>query len=114
VDGTIYYNPEQLGLKVFAEISNLALDYEFSMFIVWQDAEGNLFYGEDSGCSCPEPFQDVTGVEDLNTIIGADGLQAFFDALTSWGKNNSTDTYGDMCTVETTYVRRKVREYMTR
>lgn len=114
MDGTIYCNPEQLGLKVFAETSNPALDYEFSVFVVWQGAGGNLFYGEDSGCSCPAPFEDVTRIEDLNTIIGADGLKAFFDALTSWGKVNSTDTYGDTCIVNTTYVRRKVREYMTR
>ena len=114
MDGTIYDNPEQLELKVFAEISNLALDYEFSMFVVWQDKRGNLFYAEDSGCSCPSPFENITGVEELNTVIGADGLKAFFDALTGWGKANSEDTYGDPCIVDTTKVRRKVREYMTR
>ena len=114
MDGTIYCDPKQFGLKVFAETSNPALDYEFSMFVVWQDGEGNLFYAADSGCSCPEPFEDITSIEQLNTIIGADGLKAFFDALTSWGNDNREDTYGDSCTVDTTEMRRKVREYMTK
>ncbi len=112
--GNIYDSPENYGLKVFAEVSNPALDYEFSILVVWQDKDGNLFYAEDSGCSCPSPFEDVFEIEALNTIIGADGLKAFFDALTSWGTANAEDTYGDPCAVDTTSVRRKVREYMTR
>ena len=112
--GNIYCNPEQFGLKVFAEIDNPALSYEFSMFVVWQGKDGNLFYGEDNGCSCPSPFETIVGVEELNTIIGADGLKAFFDALTSWGKDNTEDTYGGPCQVDTTSVRRKVREHMTK
>ena len=114
MEGHIYCNPESFGLKVFAEVDNPALDYQFSMFVVWQDAEGNLFYAEDDGCSCPDPFEDITGIEELNTIIGADGLQAFFDALTSWDDRNRTDIYDEPCTVDTTKVRRKVWEYMTR
>ena len=110
----IYYNPEDFGLKVFAETSNTALDHEFSRFVVWVDKAGTLFYAEDSGCSCPEPFEDIAGIEELGTIIGADGLKAFFDALTNWGKYNTEDTYGDPCKVDTTNVRRKVREYMTK
>ncbi len=110
----IYCHPESYGLKVFAETSNPALDYKFSMFVVWQDKSGNLFYAEDSGCSCPAPFEDISEIEQLNTIIGVDGLKAFFDALTAWGKENNTDTYGDSCTVDTTQVRRKVREHMMR
>ncbi len=114
MDGTIYGNPEQWGLKVFAEVSNPALDYEFSMFVVWQDKDSNLLYAEDSGCSCPEPFEGIASLGELGTIIGADGLKAFFDALTSWGDHNNTDTYSGPCVVDTTEVRRKVREYMTR
>ncbi len=113
-DGHIYCNPESFGLRIFAETRNEAMDYAFSMFVVWQDAAGQLFWAEDAGCSCPDPFEDITEIEQLNTIIGADGLEAFFNALTAWGDHNRTDTYGDPCTVDTTKVRRKVREYMTR
>ena len=110
----IYYHPESHGLKLFVQTSNEALDYAFSMFVVWIDRAGALFYAEDAGCSCPAPFEDIYEVEQLNTIIGANGLQAFFDALTTWGELNRTDSYGDPATVDTTKVRRKVREYMTR
>ena len=110
----IYYHPESYGLKIFAQTSNPALDYAFSMFVIWVNEAGDLFYGEDDGCSCPAPFEDIYEIEALDTIIGADGLKAFFDALTGWGKRNSTDTYGDSCIVDTTKMRRKVREYMTR
>ena len=110
----IYYHPESYGLKIFVQTSNPALDYAFSMFVVWVNKAGDLFYAEDDGCSCSAPFEDTYEIEQLNTIIGADGLKAFFDALTSWGKRNSTDTYDDPCTVGTTKVHRKVREYMTK
>ncbi len=112
--GNIYYSPEDYGLKVFVGVSNPALYYGFSMLVVWQDKDGTLFYAEDSGCSCPEPFESIVGIGELGTIVGADGLKAFFDALTSWGTANTEDTYGDPCTVDITSVRRKVREYMTR
>ena len=101
----IYYDPEDYGLKVFTSVEDEA-DYEFDMFVVWVDEAGALFYAEDSGCSCPEPFQGIAGIGELGTIIGADGLKAFFDALTAWGKCNEG--------VNTTYLRRKVREHMTR
>lgn len=114
MDGTIYGNPGQWGLKIFVATSNPALDYQFSMFVVWQDAAGQLFWAEDDGCSCPDPFEDITEIEQLNTIVGADGLEAFFNALDSWANHNRTDTYDEPCTVDTTKVRRKVREYMTR
>lgn len=33
--------------------------YEFDMAVLWKhDATGRLFYGFDSGCSCPAPFED--------------------------------------------------------
>ena len=101
----IYYSPEDYGLKVFASAEQEP-DYDFSMFVVWVDEAEALFYGEDAGCSCPAPFEDVGSVEELQTIVGADGLKAFFDALTTWGSWNES--------VNTTYVRRKVREYMTK
>lgn len=111
----IYYHPEDYELKIFAQVDNPYLDYAFSMFVVWQDAKGNLFYAEDLGCSCPAPFEDLYEIAQLQTIIGADGLKAFFDALTSWTRSNGSDSYGDAIpSLKTDYVRRKVRGYMTR
>ena len=34
-------------------------DYEFHILSVWRDERtGHLYYAEDSGCSCPTPFED--------------------------------------------------------
>ena len=54
----IYYNPEDYGLQqIFFEDHGEA--YEFNMFVVWLHKEsGRIFYGQDSGCSCPTPFED--------------------------------------------------------
>ncbi len=52
-----YYNPEAVGLEIVTE-SDCAGSYEFDMFVVWRHKEsGLLFYGTDSGCSCPTPFE---------------------------------------------------------
>lgn len=35
--------------------------YSFDDIIVWKDKEtGKLYYAEDSGCSCPSPFESET------------------------------------------------------
>lgn len=43
-------------------------DYNFDLTRVYRHTEtGELFYAEDSGCSCPSPFEDTTE-EDLHRI----------------------------------------------
>ncbi len=101
----IYDSPSKFRLKIFAEVER-ELSYEFSIFVVFQNEAGELFYAEDEGCSCPAPFENLT-MDTLQPIIGADGLKAFFDALNTW-RNENYDN------INTDYVRRKVREYMTR
>lgn len=101
----IYGSPSKFRLKIFAEVGR-GLSYEFDIFVVFQNEAGELFYAEDAGCSCPEPFDNLT-MDTLQPIIGADGLKAFFDALNTW-RDESYDN------INTDYVRRKVREHMTR
>ena len=102
--GNIYYSPEDFGLKVFA-MAEKEPDYDFSMFVVWVDGEGMLFYAEDSGCSCPSPFEDIRHITQL-LRIGDDrfGLESFYQTLSAWKKWNEG--------VSTDYLRRKVREHM--
>ena len=54
----IYYNPEKFGLSVFGE-ADTKESYEFDRIVVWEDRVGNLWYAEDSGCSCPIPFEYI-------------------------------------------------------
>jgi hypothetical protein len=57
--------------------------YDFDLTRLWE-YEGKLYVADDSGCSCPCPFENTT-VEDLTEITK---LQDFYDYL---GKS---DHYG--------------------
>ena len=62
----IYYEPEAFGLQLFAEVDDADANYSFSKVVVWQDPfTFDYFWAHDSGCSCPSPFEDVHGREDL-------------------------------------------------
>ncbi len=68
----IYYNPEESGLKTVGEIDWSDGCYQFDLTVVWQRvSDGALLYGEDMGCSCPSPFEDMS-VEDLTVTSLAD------------------------------------------
>ncbi len=66
-DKNIYYHPEKFDLEIVDMIEDEP-DYDFDMFVVWKDKEGNLYYAEDSGCSCPSPFENINSVEQLDRI----------------------------------------------
>ena len=56
----IYYNPEAFGLEIVGDIEWSDGRYQFDLTVVFRDVlSGDLFYAEDSGCSCPSPFEDV-------------------------------------------------------
>ncbi len=61
----IHYDPEKFGLTVIGGVEWSDGAYEFDLTMVWRrDMDGRLFYGEDSGCSCPIPFEGQ-GIGDL-------------------------------------------------
>lgn len=60
----IYYSPENYDLKVIDELELDEPCWSFDTFVVWRHSDGRLFYGHDSGCSCPSPFEDMT-LDDL-------------------------------------------------
>jgi len=63
-DPDVYYQPEHFGLEiVFSE--DHGGSYEFDMVVVWSDKDGNYYVGEDSGCSCPSPFEMYTSTDSL-------------------------------------------------
>jgi hypothetical protein len=64
-EADVYMEPEKFGLKTVTQV-NPYLSYEFDMLVFWQDiATGELYYGEDRGCSCPSPFETFTSRDDL-------------------------------------------------
>lgn len=54
----VYYNPEKYGLTIVGEVSWMEPCYGFDFTLVLVDEEGILWWGRDSGCSCPAPFED--------------------------------------------------------
>lgn len=63
----VYYNPEDFGLVIVGSTELSEPCYSFDTLVVWQHIETGEFYAaHDSGCSCPSPFEDFSGVEDLD------------------------------------------------
>jgi hypothetical protein len=73
----IYYDPDKFGLTPVGEIDWSSGSYEFDYTVVWKrDLDGRFVYAEDSGCSCPVPFES-TGVDDLTVLPKRGGLKEF-------------------------------------
>lgn len=65
----IYYNPEDHGLEIIAELENSDGCYEFDTHLVFRHTKsGKLYYAHDSGCSCPTPFEDFHSIDDMEEV----------------------------------------------
>jgi hypothetical protein len=62
----IYYNPEDFGLETIGEFDWYEESYEFDITAVWKSKRGEYWIGNDSGCSCPSPFEDFRDINDLD------------------------------------------------
>lgn len=72
-----YYSPEAFGLETVGQIQWGEPCYDFDLTVVWKrKSDGALVYGEDSGCSCPSPFESQ-GVDDLTVLRRNGGLSDF-------------------------------------
>ena len=78
----IYYSPEFFGLQV-VDSWDVAGAYEFDMFVIWKDDKGRFYWGTDSGCSCPSPFENV-GTDDLASGSYQDAMNDY----NVWQNNN--------------------------
>lgn len=66
-EDNLYSHPEALGLEVIDDIDFSSGEYEFDMTVVWKLPDGTFAYADDSGCSCPAPFEDI-GLADLTHL----------------------------------------------
>lgn len=72
--GNIYYDPENYGLTVLTTVELAEPDYSFDMLAVWKGPEG-FYLATDSGCSCPSPFENYGGIDDLTgPLTAADAI----------------------------------------
>jgi hypothetical protein len=79
-----YSNPADLGLEIVGEASDSEASYSFDIFIVFRDHAGVLYYAEDSGCSCPSPFEDYVRLSDLTRATIAE----IHAALDEWARED--------------------------
>jgi hypothetical protein len=71
----IYYSPEKFGLEVVGSFDWAEPDYSFDMLVVWRESRGKYWVGQDAGCSCPSPFEDVHDVNSLDGPYSKEGLR---------------------------------------
>lgn len=93
--GNIYYDPSDHGLEVVGEIERSDGCYQFDMLVVWKQARRKYWIGQDAGCSCPSPFEDVSDVNELDGPYDKAGLRKRLD----WIRENESD-YSVLSTAE--------------
>jgi hypothetical protein len=87
----IYYNPEKFGLEKVGEFDWADPDYSFDICCVWKAQRGQYWVGNDSGCSCPSPFENVNDINELDGPYTKDGLRKRLNWLV---EENSKNSYG--------------------
>lgn len=69
----VYYQPEEFDLCLVTDLELDGESYQFHMIAVWRHyPSGKLYWGVDSGCSCPSPFEDYTELEKLDILTKSD------------------------------------------
>lgn len=93
----MYSNPKKFGLSPIGEIDWSDGNYVFDLTVVWKrESDGRLVFGEDSGCSCPQPFDDK-GIDDLTVLRSRGGLEDF----KAHCAKRQAESYGEDRTAET-------------
>jgi hypothetical protein len=75
-DKNIYYTPEAFGLTEVFDVDKSSGSYEFDSFVIWKDDNGRYYWGSDSGCSCPVPYDS----SDISNILQGSLRDAVNDA----------------------------------
>lgn len=96
------YQPENYGFEQIGDVDWSDGCYQFDLTTVWKHkASGSFYMADDSGCSCPSPYEGVRSVVDL-TPIGR--LQTLIDHLNERNKDNyDGDRSGDIADLVQAY-----------
>lgn len=62
-----YSTPDKYGLTTVGQVEWSEPCYDFDLTVVWWTEDGRLYWADDSGCSCPSPFEDFTKLDELTT-----------------------------------------------
>lgn len=85
-DNNIYDNPEKYGLTEVGGFDGWNEIYSFDKFVVWKDESGVYYWAEDSGCSCPTPFEYY----DSTDLLQHGSLDRAIDAAREWAEDYSS------------------------
>lgn len=80
---SIYYSPEKLGMAQVAELDTAGA-YEFDMVVLWRGHDGKLWAAQDSGCSCPTPFEDHDWPADFTEVRTMDDVEPLIAKVTEY------------------------------
>lgn len=101
-----YYNPEKLGLEMLS-FDEPNLSYEYNTYIFVRTPDGRVFAAQDSGCSCPTPFENYQGRTMDEVIQKMERMEDYSMAqgyLRTWGRSwdgkHSWVDEGDIRSVE--------------
>jgi hypothetical protein len=76
----VYYQPEAFDLVPVAELALTEPDYSFDIVMVWRHTPtGELYWAQDSGCSCPSPFEDYTSLDKLEVVCSYEDMVKFVE-----------------------------------
>lgn len=60
----IYSLPGNYGLELITSM-DLGESYDFDIYALFRNGDGAWFLVNDSGCSCPAPFEDYTSADQI-------------------------------------------------
>jgi hypothetical protein len=65
----VYCDAEKFGLTQVDEIDLSDGCYQFDLVVVWKHEDGKHYWANDSGCSCPSPFELYTTLDQLTPLV---------------------------------------------
>ena len=86
-DPDVYYQPEKFGLTPVKEM-DVADSWEFDIIVVWKHEDGRWFVGNDSGCSCPSPFEYRNSLDDLTEVWSVHDVEVFAKSCGHYWNDN--------------------------
>jgi hypothetical protein len=97
-----HYQPEKLGIIEIFEVQDDDLCYDFDILLFLVHSDGRVFSANDSGCSCPTPFEDYEGttideckLELVTSVPQAVRLYTEW-ANSNFGRKKASKTEGDV------------------
>lgn len=87
-----YYSPEKLNLSILS-FDRPGMSYEYDMYLFVKTPDGRVYSCQDSGCSCPTPFDNYSATNMDAAIQGMERIGNYEDAaqqLKYWAKNYSS------------------------